>query len=615
MRTAETVLGIIRERGTRGVPLEDVYRQLFNSALYLTAYGNLSANAGALTPGATVETVDGMSQAKIQAIIDALRQERYRWTPVRRIYIEKPHSTKKRPLGIPSWSDKLLQEVIRLILEAYYEPQFSKLSHGFRPNRGCRTALTEIYHKWNGTVWFIEGDISACFDSLDHTVILSILRENIHDNRFLRLVENLLKAGYLEQWDYHRTLSGVPQGGVVSPILSNIYLDRFDQYVEHTLIPAYTRGAKRKANPVYRMVANARARALRRHAEAETRALQQARQRLPSMLSDDPDYRRLRYLRYADDFLLGFAGPHAEAEAIKEAVGRYLRESLKLDLSETKTLITHGRTEFARFLGYDIGTMQQDTKHTDGRRSINGVITLRVPKRVIQQACAAHQRGGKAVHRPELLEDDPYTIVATYTAKYTGLLEYYRMAHNLHTFSQVKWVMETSLAKTLAAKFRMSVAAVYRRYSARYQGRRVLKVEVPRAGKPPLVAWWGTRDYVRRTPQRLEDNPGVIRFRGNELVKRLLADVCEHCGSPDQVEVHHLRHLKDVKQRGPRERSWWALQMATRRRKTLVLCHRCHLETHAGRLQPRTRVAGEPDASKGARPVRRGADGKVPAAT
>jgi len=215
MRDAATVLGIIRERGRRGLPLEDVYRQLFNPALYLLAYGKLATNAGALTPGTTDETADGMSLKKIQDIITQLRQERYRWTPVRRVYIDKPRSTKKRPLGIPTWSDKLLQEVARLILEAYYEPQFSVHSHGFRPGRGCGTALREIYRTWKGTTWFIEGDISACFDSLDHVVLLSILRENIHDNRFMRLVANLLKAGYLENWVYNRTLSGAPQGGIV----------------------------------------------------------------------------------------------------------------------------------------------------------------------------------------------------------------------------------------------------------------------------------------------------------------------------------------------------------------------------------------------------------------
>ena len=157
MRDAETVLGIIRERGSKGLPLERVYRLLFNRDLFLLAYGRLYRNAGALTPGVTNETVEGMSLAKIDAIIEALRFERYRWTPARRVYIEKPHSVKQRPLGIPTWSDKLVQEVVRLILDAYYDPQFSDHSHGFRAERGCHTALDEVYRKWSGTTWFIEG--------------------------------------------------------------------------------------------------------------------------------------------------------------------------------------------------------------------------------------------------------------------------------------------------------------------------------------------------------------------------------------------------------------------------------------------------------------------------
>jgi len=223
MRSAETVLGVIRERGRRRLPLEDMYRQLYNPDLYLRAYGRLYRNDGALTPGVTAETVDAMSLEKIDRIIAALRHERYRWTPGRRGYIEKKHSTKKRPLGVPTWSDKLLQEVIRQLLEAYYEPQFSQHSHGFRPQRGCHTALREIYHRWVGTKWFIEGDIAACFDSLDHPVLVSILREKIQDNRFLRLIEHLLRAGYLEEWQYNATLSGSPQGAGGSPILSHIY--------------------------------------------------------------------------------------------------------------------------------------------------------------------------------------------------------------------------------------------------------------------------------------------------------------------------------------------------------------------------------------------------------
>jgi len=338
MQNAETVLGIIRERGRRGLPLDQIYRQLTNRSLYLLAYGRIARNDGATTPGATEETADGMSLAKIDAIIEAVSHERYRWTPVRRVYIEKKDSTKKRPLGLPTWSDKLLQEVMRLILEAYFEPQFSDLSHGFRAGRGCHTALGRIYRTWTGTAWFIEGDISQCFDSLDHEVLLNILRENIQDGRFLRLVENLLKAGYFEDWQFNVTLSGAPQGGIVSPILSNIYLDRLDQFVEKNLLPAYNRGTERRKNLAYReLLEKAK---WREHTDRreEARKLRQQLRQLPSRDPNDPEYRRLRYIRYADDFLLGFNGPRHEAEEIKRQIGTFLHDELKLKLSESKNL-------------------------------------------------------------------------------------------------------------------------------------------------------------------------------------------------------------------------------------------------------------------------------------
>src|SRR5271170_4140392 len=230
MRNAETVLGVLRERGKRRWPLERIYRLLYNPELYLLAYGRIYSNKGAMTPGVTGETADGMSMEKIERIIDALRYERYRFSPVRRVYIPKKNG-KLRPLGMPTWSDKLLGEVIRLLLEAYYEPQFSDYSHGFRPGRGCHTALRDVAETWTGTTWFIEGDISQCFDRLDSRVMLETLGEKIHDNRLLRLIGQMLAAGYLEDWVWKVTPSGAPQGGVLSPCLSNIYLDRLDGFV------------------------------------------------------------------------------------------------------------------------------------------------------------------------------------------------------------------------------------------------------------------------------------------------------------------------------------------------------------------------------------------------
>jgi retron-type reverse transcriptase len=216
MQSADIVLGVLRERGRQGLPLERLYRQLFNEQLFLVAYGRIYANDGAMTAGVDGETPDGMSLGTIQEIIGRLRTERYRFAPARRVYIPKKNGT-RRPLGLPAWSDKLVGEVVRLLLEAYYEPRFSARSHGFRPGRGCHTALDEIASTWTGTTWFIEGDIADCFGSLDHEVLLAILGEHIHDQRFLRLVEGMLQAGYLEDWTWHATHSGAPQGGVVTP--------------------------------------------------------------------------------------------------------------------------------------------------------------------------------------------------------------------------------------------------------------------------------------------------------------------------------------------------------------------------------------------------------------
>jgi len=365
MQSARTILAIIRERGERGLPLKRVYNLLYNPELYLMAYDKIYRNAGAMTKGSTTETVDGMSLRKINAIIEALRYERYQWTPVRRVYIEKKNSTKKRPLGMPTWSDKLLQEVIRLILEAYYEPQFSECSHGFRPNRGCHTALREIDRNWLGTVWFIEGDIKACFDSLDHEILLSTLAEKIQDGRFIRLIRKLLQAGYLEDWKYNQTLSGTPQGGIISPILSNIYLDKLDKYVEKTLVPDYTKGDRRKPNLPYQALITKVWRLRKEGKTKEAMAVRAQAQHMSSVDPTDANFRRLKYVRYADDWLIGYVGTKEEAEEIKYHMKAYLQKELKLKLSEEKTLITHAKTAHARFL---------DTTFRFGKK------TLTIPK-------------------------------------------------------------------------------------------------------------------------------------------------------------------------------------------------------------------------------------------
>lgn len=599
MQNAETVLDVLRERGRQSLPCNELYRQLFNPNLYLLAYGRIYANHGAMTPGACGETADGMSEAKIGRITEAMGHERYRFRPVRRVHIQKSNG-KTRPLGLPSWSDKLVGEVIRLLLEAYYEPRFSDHSHGFRPGRGCHTALSEVTYNWTGTTWFIEGDISDCFGSLDHEILLAILSEKIHDNRFLRLIRQMLKAGYLEDWRWHATLSGSPQGGVLSPLLSNIYMDRLDRFVETVLIPEYTRGKTRRKNPAYRELENsigaARKRLAYRKENTESAQVRQWRKELrrhPVGDPYDPDYRRLRYIRYADDHLLGFIGPKAEAETIKQRLATFLRDDLKLELNQDKTLVTHGRTRAARFLGYEITVQHADQKVSRGGRinrglrSINGKIQLRVPKDVIKAKCAPFLRRGKPTHLLPLMSCTPFDIIGIYGAQYRGIVQYYLLAGDVWRLDRLKGVMLTSMLKTLAARHRSRVTTMANRYKTTIrtpQGpRRCFEARIEREGRKPLTARFGGIPLTRKRTAVLDDLPSTLftprnRPRGSQLIDRLRRGLCELCETRTEVQVHQVRSLAELSSAG--EQPAWARLMLKKRRRTLVVCPPCHGSIH-----------------------------------
>jgi len=598
MQNAETVLGVLRERGRRGLPCEELYRQMFNPQLYLLAYGRIYANKGAMTPGTTQETADGMSMRKISRIIEAMRHERYRFRPVRRVHIPKKNG-KTRPLGMPAWPDKLAGEVVRLLLEAYYEPVFSGRSHGFRPGRGCHTALREVANTWTGTTWFVEGDIADCFGSFDHEVMIGALAERIHDNRFLRLVRNMLTAGYLEDWRWGATLSGVPQGGIASPVLSNIYLHKLDVFVETVLIPEYTRGRLRASNPEYRKVEYAIARARRKGDRGEVRSLYRRLHSLPSQDPRDPGYRRLRYCRYADDTLLGFAGPKAEAEEIKHRLAAFLREELKLELSPGKTLITHARTQRARFLGYEISVASRDHRTrrpsaTDkrNRRSLNGTVVLHVPASVVKARSAPYLSRGKPACRNPMVNDSDYNIVARFGAEYRGIVQYYLLAGDVFRLHRLRWVMETSMLHTLARKHRSTVSKMAARHKAKVQTphglRTRFEASAGQAGRKPLVAWFGGIPLKRQKNAVLTDreHTGPV-YPNRQLVTRLLKGRCEICGRTDDIQVHHVRALTDLSQPG-QPQPGWAQVMAAIRRKTLVVCGGCHDLIHGHPAAPLT---------------------------
>lgn len=591
MLKAKKILDVARTRGEKGQELNRVHRMIREPELLLLAYDKIASNKGRLTPGTNPnDKMDGLSLQRINHIAEQLQQGTFQWTPVRRIYIDKGKGNgRQRPLGLPNFTDKLVQAAMQLVLESYYEPQFSKHSHGFRPNRGCHTALNEVVDEWTGTVWFIEGDIKGCFDHIDHELLINILGRKIKDTRFLELIRDMLEAGYMENWRYNQTYSGTPQGGTLSPLLANIFLHELDKFIEEELVPQYNKGKSRNPNPVYKRT-KSRIETLRRRTQKpvnpkELRALQKQLFSLPSMETHDPEYRRLRYIRYADDFILGFVGPREEAITIKHRIREFLTW-LKLELTEEKTLITHARTGKARFLNFEVYTAQENSKRYHGRRTLNGNILLRIPQDVMTKWRRKVCPGGTPVHRTELLHYSDYDIVMNYQVEFQGLVNYYTIALNVGTLYTIKGAWTASLVKTLAAKHKRKTGWVYAKYkSISTFGITTIKVVVPREGKKPLIAEFGPKPiHYQRTIPNIEDERQWLRYNRTQLLDRLLAETCELCGSQDNVQVHHIKSIKDLsrRNRGKKERPAWMVRMIELHRNTLVVCETCHRQIHQG---------------------------------
>jgi group II intron reverse transcriptase/maturase len=474
---------------------------------------------------------------------------------------------------------------MKLLLEAYYEPTFYDTSHGFRANRGCHTALKQIKQKHEFVSWFIEADIRDAFGSIDHEILIEIMGRKIKDGRMLRLTSGLLKAGYMENWMTFNTLSGTPQGGVISPLLSNIYLNELDRWIEDTLLPKHNRSLRsrggRRPNPEYSKL-DTQIRRLKR--ERDWKAIEKVRKmklHIPAVMMNDPGYRKLSYIRYADDFLLSFAGPKTEAEDIKGEIREFLAETLKLELSTEKTLITHSRTENARFLGYNLRIM-----HSKDRKRANGKLWFGIPREVIISAMQKYTRKGKIHHRPELLDRTDYEIVNTFQAEYRGMVEYYKMAHNLQKrMNHMKWVISSSMLKTLAAVHKTSSEKMSKKHKTlkEVEGRTYVVHEVVkhRDGKKPLKTHFGGIPLHRTTGIKVADVSLQPRYNSrSDLLTRLMAEKCEMCGATDKIEVHHINALKNVHQKGRKRRPVWMVRMSAMRRKTLIVCKQCHVAIH-----------------------------------
>lgn len=606
---AQKYLEIVRNRGTAQAELRRVYYNIAtNKELFLKAYANLYANDGAMTPGVNAkDTVDGMSLKRIEAIMERLKKRTYRWTPVKRTYIEKRNSTKKRPLGLPGFNDKLLEEVLRMVLEAYYEPQFRHSSHGFRPERGCHTALDRIA-TWKGTRWFIEGDIKGCFDALSHKVILKILRRRIKDRSLLKLIEAMLKAGYVEDWKYKETYSGAPQGGILSPLIANIVLNELDKFVEDGIIPEFTKGKQRAFNMEYIKLSSRERRARNRGDWKTAKMLRKQYSKLPSRLPNDPKFRRLWYVRYADDFLLGFIGTKEEAQQIKVRIKQFLT-SIELEMSTEKTLITHARSEKARFLNYHINLMDSSNKvsvirdhpitGTHKRRTVSPQLYFSMPQDVTQKWLDKVEKAGRSQHRSELLYLSDYDIITTYEVELEGLINYYSRIHNLQQLRHLRYKWQQSLIKTLAAKYRTSMCDIRRKYQrvSNIWNQKFVGVIIQRENKNPLRAIFGKKPIRRQRGTIIKDKIQTIYIKRNELIQRLLADACELCRAEHvALEGHHIRKLKDLKKKWRnKEKPEWVQKMSAMNRKALFVCKSCHQLIHAGRYDGRglTQVALE----------------------
>ena len=601
MRSPERVLNSLNEHSKdSSYKFERLYRILFNEELFYVAYQKIASNGGSTTKGSDGRSIDGMSLARIETLIASLKDESYQPHPSRRVHIPKKNG-KTRPLGIPAFEDKLVQEVVRMILEAIYEGHFETTSHGFRPKRSCHTALLHIQKTFNGAKWFIEGDIKGFFDNIDHDVLVGILRERISDDRFIRLIRKFLKAGYVEDWTFHNTYSGMPQGGIVSPILANIYLDKLDKYVKE-YIRHFDMGTKRRPGKESNDLANERKRTVRKLKKvkdgtekaalvARLKAIEQERAAFPNGDEMDESYRRLKYIRYADDFILGVIGSKEEAQRIKEDIKSFLSASLALELSEEKTLITHtGKS--AKFLGYEITV----TRNNHQRRDVQGRLRRTYGKRVRLNVSMAtlrdklleygameiKLRNGKEIWKPKcrsgLIFNDDLEILDRYNRETVGFCNYYLIANNCVVLHNFRYIMEYSMYKTFAGKYRSTV----RKINKKYRYNKLFTVKYEQKGAIKSRTFYKT-SFKRRTTAfngSCDIEPySIADVSRTNLTDRLKAEKCELCGATGKLIMHHVRNLKDLK-----GKESWKRLMSARKRKTIALCPSCHRLRHLGKV-------------------------------
>ncbi|MEK4841318.1 reverse transcriptase domain-containing protein [Bacillus sp. FSL L8-0152] len=607
MQCPKVVLSNLRKKSLdKKYQYTRLYRNLYNPDFFLLAYNNLSKNDGALTMGVDQRSIDGFSVEEVEQLIEVLKNKRYQPYPSKRVYIPKKNG-KKRPLGIPSFCDKLVQEVIRMILEAIYEPNFSNSSHAYRKNKSCHSALLEIKRTFTGSKWFIEGDIRGFFDNIEHHTLVGILRRKIADENFIELIWKFLRAGYLDEWKFHNTYSGAPQGGIISPILSNIYLNELDVYME-SFKNSFNQGKRRKKNPEYENVRSKMRRLEKKidntneqedsdsieNWKQEVKVLKKKLTQMPYSNQMDNEYRRLTYVRYADDFLIGIIGSKEDAQQVKEEIAKFLKDKLKLELSMEKTLITNASNKQAQFLGYEIKIFKSQAIRTDklGRkiRLLNGKVQLKMPHKAWVnklQKYQAIQMSANGTWKPKprnyFQRNEDLEIVSQYNSEIRGLYNYYRLAENvsnhMHRFA---YFMFYSMLKTFATKYRKRTKHIRKKYMK--NGRFTVEYETKRGIKQIHFI---ERSFPRINGISKEQTDVVQNTRytmsTTRLSDRIKAETCESCGrSNTTIHMHHVKRLKNLREKS--NKSYLEQQMIARNRKTIALCKECHLKKHKGEM-------------------------------
>ena len=555
-----------------GLKINDIYNLMFNERMYEVAYHKLRSNPGNMTPGIVPTTLDGFSLEWVKTIINQMKDNSFQFKPGRRIMIPKSDGVSKRPLTIAPPRDKVVQEVMRMILEAIFEPTFSNNSHGFRPNRGCHTALRQIKTQFGGASYMIEGDISKCFDKFDHVVLIELISNKISDQRFIHLIWKALRAGYMEFHNIQHSIIGTPQGSIISPILSNIYLHELDKFIEG-IKTSYDKGKVVARNPEYRKLEHLRLKAIRiENFDLALKYLKEM-QKLKSRLPNDPGFRRVYYVRYADDWILMVRGPRVDAVKFLDNIKIFLKDRLKLDLSVTKSKITNPRLEPALFLG----TLLSISSHIYYSKGLNHQILRKVSqlrmiapmdkiynKLITSGFMSAKYKTGL----PKFLwyANKKDEIILLYNSVLRGYLNYYSFTHNYSKVaSSLEFILYTSCAKLLAAKFKLrSISKVMKTFGKDLKG----------------------NDKIGFIKPSYKLNPWDFKSNPKDRIKTLFASYlsaanlenlsCLKCGSTEMVEMHHVRLLKDL---NPKLSEIDRL-MSKRRRKQIPLCRLCHLNHH-----------------------------------